>query len=238
MSARRDIRRGRCRVRGGVVRRGAQDPSTPRPAVAQLPLGRGDRPQARVVQLWRWRYRPAGPGAVRSQNANRFQLTQTRRTDTWWNESSQARQPFRRWRRQRRRSSQRRRPRRLIPVQVSRRSALALFATAVGGAAFGVSSCRSAPSTDRSGVTGERTHHPRRPGRTATCSEQDRDLVGTEDRRRRLPDRLRPGLVERLHQRRAQVRPAAEHVHHPPAHRSHGRLRQLLFLRRLYGFQR
>jgi hypothetical protein len=31
------------------------------------------------------------------------------------------------------------------PVQVSRRSALALFATAVGGAAVGVSSCRSAP---------------------------------------------------------------------------------------------
>ncbi|MFI5508824.1 MBL fold metallo-hydrolase [Mycobacterium sp. NPDC051804] len=32
-------------------------------------------------------------------------------------------------------------------MQVSRRSALALFATAVGGAAFGVSSCGSAPST-------------------------------------------------------------------------------------------
>lgn len=32
-------------------------------------------------------------------------------------------------------------------VQVSRRSALALFATAVGGAAFGASGCRSAPPT-------------------------------------------------------------------------------------------
>jgi ribonuclease BN (tRNA processing enzyme) len=34
-----------------------------------------------------------------------------------------------------------------VNVQVSRRSALALFATAVGGAAFGASACGSAPST-------------------------------------------------------------------------------------------
>jgi len=39
-----------------------------------------------------------------------------------------------------------------MPMHVSRRSALALFATALGGAAFGVSSCRSAPSATQAAL--------------------------------------------------------------------------------------
>ena len=57
-------------------------------------------------------------------------------------------------------------------------------------------------------------------------------LVGGENRFGRLPDRLRLGVVQRLHQRRAGLRQPQIHVHHP-MHTDHGGLLQPSSVRRV-----